>query len=141
MIWVHRALTIITPIFTRFEQEMERRLKMADGRKTTLKDNWVYLRAEFMWDFRFLYHDINDLVARNRILETNFKRIVEQKKRFALEVCRQFIEDGEMEATPDEIDAICTNMVEITTHWLSHQFCSTRASTTIPSRLAATCTQ
>lgn len=115
---------IIAPVFARFEQEMERRLKMPGSSKVTLMHCWSYLRdmSEFMWDFRFLYRDINDLVARNRILETNFKRLVEGKKRFAREVCRQFIEDGKMEATPEQLEAICTNIVVVVTHWLPYQY-------------------
>lgn len=115
---------IISSIFVLFEQEMERRLKMPANRKATLDESWGYMQymAEFMWTYRFLYRDINDLLARNRMLETNFKRIVEQKKRFAMEICRQFQEDGEMEATPEQVDVICTNMVVVATYWLSFQF-------------------
>jgi hypothetical protein len=39
-----------------------------------------------------------------------------------MEICRQFQEDGEMEATPEQVDAICTNMVVVATYWLSFQF-------------------
>ncbi|WP_422648922.1 Transcriptional regulator [Cupriavidus sp. H18C1] len=115
---------IITSIFARFEQEMERRLKLPDDHKPTLGESWGYLQymSEFLWNYRFLYRDINDLLARNRMLETNFKRIVEQKKRFAQEICRQFLDDGEMEATPEQVDAICTNIVVVATYWLSFQF-------------------
>lgn len=56
------------------------------------------------------------------MLELNFKRIVEQKRHFAMDICHQFIEDGEMEATPVQVDAICTNIVVIATYWLSFQF-------------------
>ncbi len=115
---------IINSIFMLFEQEMERRLKLPEDHKATLDESWGYLQymSEFLWNYRFLYRDINDLLARNRMLETNFKRIVEQKKRLAMEICRQFQEDGEMEATPEQVDAICTNMVVVSTYWLSFQF-------------------
>lgn len=115
---------IINSIFVLFEQEMERRLKLPEDHKATLDESWGYLQymSEFLWNYRFLYRDINDLLARNRMLETNFKRIVGQKKRFALEICNQFIEDGEMEATPEQVEAICTNIVVIATYWLSFQF-------------------
>jgi AcrR family transcriptional regulator len=115
---------IITSIFVRFEQEIERRLKLPDDHKATLDESWQYLQymSEFLWNYRFLYRDINDLLARNRMLETNFKRIVGQKQRFAQEICRQFINDGEMEATPEQVETICTNVVVIATYWLSFQF-------------------
>ena len=44
------------------------------------------------------------------------------KKRFALDMCQQFMTDGEMEATPQQLDTITTNMVVLATYWLSFQF-------------------
>ena len=115
---------IINSIFVQFEQEIARRLKLPDDHKATLDETWCYLQymSEFLWNYRFLYRDINDLLARNRMLELNFKRIVEQKRHFAMDICHQFIEDGEMEATAEQVDVICTNIVVIATYWLSFQF-------------------
>lgn len=115
---------IITSIFVRFEEEMEKRLRLPEDHKATLDESWIYLQymSEFLWNYRFLYRDINDLLARNRMLETNFKRIVEQKRRFTMEICRQFLDDGEMDATPAQVDAVCTNVVVLATYWLSFQF-------------------
>jgi AcrR family transcriptional regulator len=115
---------IINSIFAEFEQEIERRLKLPVDRKATLEEVWGYLQymSEFLWNYRFLYRDINDLLARNRLVEINFKRIVEQKKRFAMEMCQILIADGEMDITPQQLDAVCTNMVVVATYWLSFQF-------------------
>ncbi len=76
--------------------------------------------SEFLWNYRFLYRDINDLLARNRMLETNFSASLSRRAAPALESC-QFQEDGDMEATPEQVDAICTNIVVIATCWLSFQ--------------------
>ena len=115
---------IINSLFAEFEQEIERRLKLPSDHKATLDETWGYLQymSEFLWNYRFLYRDINDLLARNRLVEINFKRIVEQKKRFAMEMCQVFIADGEMEITSQQLEAVCTNMVVVATYWLSFQF-------------------
>ncbi|QBY56205.1 TetR/AcrR family transcriptional regulator [Cupriavidus oxalaticus] len=115
---------IINSIFVQFEQEMERRLKLPGDHRPTLGQSWGYLQhmSEFMWSYRFLYRDINYLLASNRMLETNFKRVVDQKKRFASELCRQFLESEEMEASAEQVDVITTNMVVLVTYWLSFQF-------------------
>lgn len=115
---------IINSIFVGFEQEIERRLKLPTDHKASLEEVWDYLQymSEFLWNYRFLYRDINDLLARNRLVEINFKRIVEQKKRFAMELCQLFMADDEMEITPEQLDAVCTNLVVVSTYWLSFQF-------------------
>jgi hypothetical protein len=85
---------------------------------------WAYLAymADFLWTYRFLYRDLNDLLARNRTLETHFKQIITHKVNFARQLCEQLIADGEMEATPQEISVISTNIGVISTYWLSYQF-------------------
>ncbi|VVE62965.1 TetR family transcriptional regulator [Pandoraea anapnoica] len=115
---------IINSIFAQFEQEIERRLRLPDDHKPTLDEVWTYLQymSEFLWRFRFLYRDLNDLLARNRTLETHFKQIVGHKKRFAREMCDLLVADGEMEITPEQIEIVTTNMVVLSTYWLSYQF-------------------
>jgi len=115
---------IINSLFESFEQEMDRLLKCPQGRPVTLKGSWSYLQhlSEFMWSYRFLYLDINELLLHSLTLETKFKRTVEKKKAFALEICGQFVELGEMDATPEQLEAMCTSIVVVTTYWLSFQF-------------------
>jgi hypothetical protein len=78
--------------------------------------------ADFLWTYRFLYRDLNDLLARNRTLETHFKQIISHKVRFASQMCEQLVADDEMMATPAEIQVIATNIGVIATYWLSYQF-------------------
>ena len=49
-------------------------------RPPNVEDIWLFLHLVFegIWKFRFLYRDINELLSRNRMLETHFKRIVAQ---------------------------------------------------------------
>ena len=55
-------------------------------------------------------------------LETHFKQIISHKVRFASQFCDQLVADGEMVATPDELQVIATNIGVIATYWLSYQF-------------------
>ena len=73
---------------------------------------WAYLQymVDFTWRYRFLYRDLNDLLARNRTLEMHFKQIISHKVHFAKQFCEQLVEDGEMVATPAEIQVISTNI-------------------------------
>ncbi|WP_153102429.1 TetR/AcrR family transcriptional regulator [Paraburkholderia hayleyella] len=115
---------IINSIFSQFEQEIGKRLRFPEGRRATIDEMWAYLQymVEFTWRYRFLYRDLNDLLARNRTLETQFKQIISHKVRFARQFCEQLMADNEMEATPAEIQVISTNIGVIATYWLSYQF-------------------
>ncbi|TKC80025.1 TetR/AcrR family transcriptional regulator [Trinickia terrae] len=115
---------IINSIFAQFEQAIERRLRFPEDHRPTIDETWSYLQymAEFMWAYRFLYRDLNDLLARNRTLETHFKQIISHKVRFAHEMCELLVADNEMVATPEEIQVIATNMGVVSTYWLSYQF-------------------
>jgi AcrR family transcriptional regulator len=92
--------------------------------RATIDEMWSYLQymVDFTWRYRFLYRDLNDLLARNRTLETHFKQIISHKVRFASQFCDQLVADGEMVATPDELHVIATNVGVIGTYWLSYQF-------------------
>jgi AcrR family transcriptional regulator len=115
---------IINSIFAQFEQEIERRLRFPEDHKPTIDEVWAYLQymADFTWTYRFLYRDLNDLLARNRTLETHFKQIIGHKVRFAQDLCEILVADHEMVATPAEIKVIATNIGVIATYWLSYQF-------------------
>src|SRR5258708_19264764 len=78
--------------------------------------------ADFLWQYRFLYRDLNDLLARNRTLETHFKQIITHKVHFASQLCEALVADQEMVATPAEIKVIATNIGVIATYWLSYQY-------------------
>jgi AcrR family transcriptional regulator len=115
---------IINSIFAQFEQQIERRLRFPEDHRPTIDETWSYLQymADFMWTYRFLYRDLNDLLARNRTLETHFKQIISHKVRFARDMCELLVSDAEMVATPAEIEVIATNMAVISTYWLSYQY-------------------
>jgi AcrR family transcriptional regulator len=115
---------IINSIFSQFEQEIERRLRFPDDHRATIDEMWAYLQymVDFTWRYRFLYRDLNDLLARNRTLEMHFKQIISHKVHFAKQFCDQLVEDGEMVATAAEIAVISTNIGVIATYWLSYQF-------------------
>jgi AcrR family transcriptional regulator len=115
---------IINSIFSQFEQQIEKRLRFPDDHRVTIDEMWSYLQymADFLWTYRFLYRDLNDLLARNRTLETHFKEIITHKVRFASQLCEKLVEDGEMVATAQEIEVVATNMGLIATYWLSYQY-------------------
>lgn len=115
---------IVNEIFAAFEREIRDTLAAPTKRAPTVEDAWLFLHLvfELVWKYRFLYRDLNDLLSRNRLVETHMKDIVAHSVRVAAQLCRGMVAAGEMQATPAEIDALSANMVVVATYWLSYEF-------------------
>ncbi|MBK7766753.1 MAG: TetR/AcrR family transcriptional regulator [Sulfuritalea sp.] len=122
----HNKDEIIESLFADFERGIEETLTAPVRRPPNVEDIWLFLHLVFegIWKFRFLYRDINELLSRNRMLETHFKRIVAHKVQTASAICRGLVATGDMKATPAEIQALAVNMTVVATYWLSFEFVS-----------------
>jgi len=122
----HNKDEIIESLFADFEREMSETLAAPVRRAPNVEDIWLFLHLIFegIWKFRFLYRDINELLSRNRVLETHFKRIVAHKVQTATTICQGLVATGDMKATPAEIQALAINMTVVATYWLSFEFVS-----------------
>ena len=122
----HNKDEIIESLFSDFEREIEDTLAAPARRAPNVEDIWLFLHLIFeaIWKFRFLYRDINELLSRNRLLETHFKRIVARKVGTATAICKGLVATGDMRATPAEIQALAVNMTVVATYWLSFEFVS-----------------
>lgn len=120
----HNKDEIIESLFADFERLIEETLAAPVRRPPNVEDIWLFLHLIFegIWKFRFLYRDINELLSRNRILETHFKRIVAHKIHTATSICKGLVATGDMKATPAEIQALAVNMTVVATYWLSFEF-------------------
>ena len=122
----HNKDEIIESLFADFERGIEETLTAPVRRPPNVEDIWLFLHLLFesIWKFRFLYRDINELLSRNRILETHFKRIVSHKIHTATVICKGLVATGDMKAKPAEIQALAVNMTVVATYWLSFEFVS-----------------
>jgi len=115
---------IVTRIFVQFEREMDELFAMQKDRRANVEDAWFWLHLVFekIWKYRFIYRDLNDLLAKNRIIETHFKTILQNAQRSAEMLMHDLRERGELVATKGEISAVATNVVLTATYWYSYSF-------------------
>ena len=112
---------IVEQVFARYEARMDQTLLVPEGRLPNLEDVWMQLHLVFecMWDYRFLYRDLVDILSRNRRLKAHFARILSRAATSAGEVLRGLVEAGVMRATPDEIEATAENVLLVATFWMN----------------------
>jgi AcrR family transcriptional regulator len=113
---------IIEHLFARFEERMDAALSAPEGRLPGLEDIWLQLHLVFecIWDYRFLYRDLVEILSRNRRLRLRFARILRRADEQAHAVMRGLSQAGVMRASSAELAATATNVLVISTFWLNY---------------------
>ena len=115
---------IVNSLFEEFDAEINVMLTVPSTRRANIEDVWLYLHRmfELAWRYRFFHRDLSDLLSRNRTLELHFKQIFAYEVDIARALCLGLREDGELQADPQTIDALATNMVVVANYWLSYEY-------------------
>jgi AcrR family transcriptional regulator len=114
---------IIYCLFLQFEKQISDALEAPTARALNMEDMWLYLHLVFesIWQYRFLYRDLDNILMRNRRVRLRFKRILERKVRTAIAICRGLVDAGIMRATVEETEALANNIAVVATYWLNFQ--------------------
>jgi AcrR family transcriptional regulator len=114
---------IIWLLFEQFERRMGAALQVPERRVPDMEDMWLYLHLVFenIWEYRFFYRDLDNLLSRNKKLRTHFRRILERKVNTSAAICKGLVEAGVMEASSEDSAALSRNIAVIATYWLNFQ--------------------
>jgi AcrR family transcriptional regulator len=120
---------IVGELFASFEERMALEPAVAADAPGAIEDLWLYLHLtlEAIWEFRFLYRNLDDLAARDRRLRERFNRIAERKLHGVVTLCEGLVRAKAMRATEDEIRTLARNVLVVATYWLNFQSLRGRA--------------
>lgn len=112
---------IIEQLFSRYEERIGAVMIAPQDRLPDLEDIWMQLHLVFecIWDYRFLYRDLVDILSRNRRLRTRFARILKRATENIRLVVRGLAQAGVLRASPKEMDALADNLLVLATFWLT----------------------
>lgn len=112
---------IVEQLFAAYETRMDEALQVPQERLPNLEDIWMQLHRVFecMWDYRFLYRDLVDILSRNRKLKLHFGRMLNRAATSASDVLKGLAQAEILRATADEIRASAENVLLLTTFWLN----------------------
>ena len=113
---------IIEQLFGKYEERIDTALTPPSGRLPELEDVWLQLHLVFecIWEYRFLYRDLVDILSRNRQLRMRFARILKRAAANATAVMRGLVQAGVMRASAAEIEGAATNILVLATFWLNY---------------------
>lgn len=114
---------LINGLFDRYEKSLDELLGAAAGVRH-IEDAWLFfhLLFELIWKYRFLYRDLNDLLSKNRRLETHFQAVLKHKSRAVRELLDGLARGSALHTAGREIEPVATAMVVVLTYWLSYEY-------------------
>jgi AcrR family transcriptional regulator len=114
---------LINSLFDRYEKSLGELLHAADNVRN-VEDAWLFFHMlfELIWQYRFLYRDLNDLLSKNRRLETHFQFVLKNKGQAVQSVLAGLGRHGAMQIEPRDMEPVATAMVVVLTYWLSYEY-------------------
>lgn len=114
---------LINSLFDRYETALNELLNASDGVRN-VEDAWFFMHTlfELIWQYRFLYRDLNDLLSKNRRLETHFQWVLKNKTRSVKTLLDGMSRAGALIMAAHEAEVTATSMVVVLTYWLSFEY-------------------
>jgi len=114
---------IIGELYAAFAESVEPLLAGPSARAADVEDLWLFLHVLFerMWEYRFLFRDLDEIVSRNAQLAQRFAGLARRERSAVIELCEGLRAAGALDASDAEIAAVATNAVMIATYWMSFQ--------------------
>jgi len=118
---------IITELFQQYELALsgtltapiERPLNEAGG---NVEENWYYLYVvmEEMYQYRFLYYNLDDILQRYPTIRRGFKRLIQLKRAALFAICRSLMEQSVIDARDNRLLGLVDNMTLALTFWFNY---------------------
>jgi AcrR family transcriptional regulator len=114
---------LINALFDRYETALGELLRAA-GNVRNVEDAWLFVHMlfELTWQYRFLYRDLNDLLSKNRRLETHFQLVLQHETRAIASVLEGLAREQAARLAGEDMPAVATAMVVVLTYWLSYEY-------------------
>ena len=114
---------LINRLYEGYETELNELLHASEG-VHDVEDAWFFMHSlfELIWRYRFLYRDLNDLLSKNRRLETHFQRVLKDKIRAIRAMLDGMSRTGAVSIDSREVGPTADSMLVVLTYWLSFEY-------------------
>lgn len=113
---------IVTELYDGFEDQIGDLLSVPEV-EISVDDQWLFLHLLFetIARFRFLYQDLVNVLSRYEHLQPRFRRIIRQKYDASQRICDSLRKQEILQASDQETEALCHQIVLTVTYWLSFE--------------------
>ncbi len=118
---------IIAELFTQYEMALASTLTAPieaplSAQPGNVEENWYYLYVvmEEMYQYRFLYHNLDNILQRYPDIQRRFQRLIQLKRAALYAICQHLIEQAVIQAGEQQLLGLVDNMTLNLTFWLSY---------------------
>ena len=118
---------IIAELFQQYELALSSTLaapieKPLSTKAGQVEDNWYYLYVvmEEMYQYRFLYHNLDDILQRYPNIRRSFKRLIQLKRAALFAICKALLEQEIIDARDQQLLGLVDNMTLTLTFWFNY---------------------
>jgi AcrR family transcriptional regulator len=119
---------IIAELFQQYEQALSGTLAAPieaplSREKGHVEDNWYYLYVvmEEMFQYRFIYLNLEDILQRYPDIERKFKRLIQLKRAALFAICQALLQQSVIDARDQQLLGLVDNMTLTLTFWFNYQ--------------------
>ena len=87
-----------------------------------VEDNWYYLYVvmEEMYQYRFLYHNLDDILQRYPDIRRGFKRLIQLKRAALYAICQTLLQQAVIDTRDQQLLSLVDNMTLNLTFWFNY---------------------
>ena len=117
---------IIAEIFHQYEVALSGTLtapiERPLGSPGNVEENWYYLYVvlEEMYQYRFFYHNLDNILQRYPEIRRHFKRLIQLKRATLYAICQTLIQQSVIDTGEQQLLGLVDNMTLNLTFWLSY---------------------
>ena len=113
---------LVNALFERHQQALAPLLAAATEIRD-VEDAWFFMHSLFegLWEHRFLYRNLNDLLSRNRQLENQLQTLMQQLIGALKDLLAALRRQG-LNMQASDVPPTATSMVVLLTYWLSFEY-------------------
>jgi AcrR family transcriptional regulator len=114
---------LINALFDLYEHALGDLLQ-ASRSVNDVEDAWFFMHSlfELIWEYRFLYRDLNDLLSKNRRLETHIRQALQNKAAAFEAMLDSMRRAGTLQIDSAQTHTVATSLVVVLTYWLSYEY-------------------
>ena len=114
---------LVNALFDRFEAKL-RPLVQKAFTINDLEGTWHLLQSLFdlSWSHRFLFRDLNDLLSKNRHLETHFQKIQVDLANALMNLLQRHRAGGVLHMDANQVATTTSNLMVLLHYWFSYEY-------------------
>ncbi len=120
---------IIEELYEQFDREMAEILAAPVQKIIGVQDSWFYLYVVFehVYNYRFLYFNLTDIIHRYEKIQRRFKRLLKSKFTTARSMCNEMIRHNILHfESESESEALINQVVLTVIYWMSFNMLNDR---------------